>query len=146
MAAQQRRIVYFLGAGASVASGAYATVQPGGKIHAPTQKNFWSTFLRFYVWTDNYLTIESFLFRYFLGYRKVPTRLKPTEPRALLNTIDVEEVFTFISERIAAPATSPQLKGAVERVWSALTAEIGAVFSKFPANTASRGLYRRFID
>jgi hypothetical protein len=54
-------------------------------------------------------------------------------------------VFTFISERIAAPATSPQLRVAVEKVWDALTEEIGNVFSKFPANRASHTLYREFI-
>jgi hypothetical protein len=143
---QQRRIVYFLGAGASVASGAHATVQHGGKIPAPTQENFWGTFLRFCQWTENYKIIESFLFRYFLGYGKVPTRLRLMERLALLNEIEVEEVFTFISERIAAPATSPQLKVAVEKVWAALTAEIGTVFSKFPANADSRKLYRKFLD
>lgn len=144
--AQKRRIVYFLGAGASVAAGAYATVQHGGKIQAPTQSNFWSTFLRFCKWTENNKIIESFLFRYFLGYRHVPSRLSPMRRYELLNEIEVEEVFTFISERIAASATSPQLKTAVERVWDSLTEEIGNVFTKFPANRKSRALYRRFMQ
>ena len=143
---QLRRIVYFLGAGASVAAGAYATVQHGGRIQAPIQKNFWSTFLRFCKWTENNKTIESFLFRYFLGYGRVPARLKPMSRYALLNETEVEEVFTFISERIAAPATSPQLRVAVEKVWDSLTEEIGNVFSKFPANQSSRTLYRKFMN
>lgn len=143
---QQRRIVYFLGAGASRAAGAYATVQHGGRIPALTQENFWGTFLRFCRWSDNCEIIESFLFRYFLGYSRVPPRLTPRKKRASVDQIDVEEVFTFISERIAAPATAPQLRVAVDRVWQSLTEEIGHVFSKFPANAASRKLYREFMD
>lgn len=124
-----------------MAAGAYATVQRGGHLPTPTQADFWETFLRFCKSNHNRRTIESFLFRYFKGYRKTPTRLVPSHRHPILNDIDVEEVFTFISERIAAPATSVQLKTAVERVWESLTIEIGNVFSRFTANAETRRLY-----
>ena len=142
---QQRRIVFFLGAGASKAADAHATVQHGGRIDVPTQKEFWSTFLRFCKRSENKKIIESFLFRYFIGYRKVPSRLTTLQRYQKLDALEVEEVFTFISERIAAPATSSQLRTAVDKVWEALTEEIGNVFSKFPANANSRKLYRKFM-
>lgn len=146
MTQQQRRIVYFLGAGASVAANAYATVQHGSRISVPTQSNFWSTFLRFSKHEENKRIIESFLFRYFVGNKKVPTRLGKLARYEKLNPLEVEEVFTFISERIAAPATSAQLKVAVDKVWEALTEEIGNVFAKFPANASSKALYRKFMS
>lgn len=64
------KIVYFLGAGASYGAGAVAKIQGGAKISIPTQATFWSTFLRFCKSDANRKTIESFLFRYFLGYNK----------------------------------------------------------------------------
>lgn len=68
-------IVFFLGAGASLGAGAVASIRGGGKIAIPTQSTFWETFLRFCSSKKNKKTIESFLFRYFLGYKKVPSRL-----------------------------------------------------------------------
>src|SRR5438034_11756648 len=96
---QQRRIVFFLGAGASFGAGAFTTVQHGGRIKIPTQETFWETFLRFCKSTDNRNDIESFLFRYFLGYGKAPGRSNSAARRKMLKGIDVEEVFTFLSER-----------------------------------------------
>jgi hypothetical protein len=55
---QQRRIVFFLGAGASFGAGAFTTVQHGGRIKIPTQETFWDTFLRFCRSRDNRNNIE----------------------------------------------------------------------------------------
>jgi len=60
--AQGREILYFLGAGASVAAGAGASVQGGGYLEIPTQKSFWGTFLRFSR-NRNYKSIESLLLK-----------------------------------------------------------------------------------
>jgi hypothetical protein len=139
-----RRTVYFLGAGASFGAGAHATVQAGGQVPIPTQANFWGIFLRFCRSKSNRKTIEAFLFRYFLGYGKKPSRITNSKRKELLGRIDVEEVFTFLSERARAPSTSPQLRTYVQKVWTALTEEIGQVFHRFKANKATKGLYRNF--
>ncbi len=137
-----RKIVFFLGAGASVGAGAVARVQAGGEVRIPTQSDFWNVFLRFSASVSNRRSIERFLFRYFLGYTRVPSRLRAADRRALLAGIDVEEVFTFISERVRAPSTSPQLRAYVANVWEALVSEIGNVFSRFDANVSTRSVYR----
>src|SRR5439155_19061795 len=72
---QGRKILYFLGAGASRAAGAYVPAQGGGRIPIPTQGEFWNVFLRLCQSATARAEIESFLFRYFLGYRRVPTRI-----------------------------------------------------------------------
>lgn len=97
-----RKIVYFLGAGASYGAGATASVQGGGIVPIPTQATFWDTFLRFCSSQRNRDLIESFLFRYFLGYARVPARTNAKKRRAMLRDVDVEEVFTFLSERARA--------------------------------------------
>lgn len=140
-----RKILYFLGAGASVAAGAYATVQAGGRLPIPTQATFWDTFLRFCEGRNNRRTIESFLFRYFLGYNRVPSRTSPAERRAQLNVVDVEEVFTFLSERVRAPSTSAQLRAYARDVWEALVTEVRPVFSRFPPNQQTRQMFRAFL-
>src|SRR6266446_416146 len=117
MPQQGRKILFILGAGASVGAGAFAQVQGTGRIPIPTQTTFWPTFLRFCKRKTNRRTIESFLFRYFLGYHKVPSRLGAGRRWKVLSGIDVEEVFTFVSERVRAPATSSQLRTYAERVW-----------------------------
>jgi hypothetical protein len=58
----ERRIVYILGAGASLGAGAYVTKQGGGRISIPTQTTFWDTFLRFCKDKKNRKAIERFLF------------------------------------------------------------------------------------
>ena len=143
--AQGRKILYFLGAGASVAAGAGASVQGGGYLEIPTQKSFWSTFLRFSS-KDNYRTIESFLFRYFKGYARVPTRKKPAKRRHDLDGIDVEEVFTFLSERIRSPSATPQMRSYAVQVWNALVEELPRVFKKFRANKDTRKTYKDFLE
>lgn len=140
-----RKIVYFLGAGASFGAGAHATVQGGAQLPIPTQSTFWGTFLRFCADKKKKKSIESFLFRYFLGYGKSPGRLSTARKRELLRTIDVEEVFTFLSERIGAPSTSPQLRTYSEKIWEALVSEIGHVFRKFGANKLTRRTYRALL-
>src|ERR1700693_5800806 len=140
---QQRRIVFFLGAGASLGAGAVTNVQHGGKIKIPTQDTFWDTFLRFSS-AANRATIERFLFRYFRGYKQAPTRASSLSKRKLLTGIDVEEVFTFLSERNTAPRVSPQLKAHTEKVWIALLSEIGHVFGRFGPTPNTRRVYRAF--
>ena len=65
-----RKVVYFLGAGASVAAGAYARLQGRGRLPIPTRKDFWAAFFRLTTKTKGRDRIESFLFRYFLGYSR----------------------------------------------------------------------------
>ena len=60
----------------------------------------------------------------------------------MLSGIDVEEVFTFLSERARAPSTTPQLRKYVSQIWNALLEEIGSVFARFEANTDTRRIYR----
>jgi hypothetical protein len=84
---------------------------------------------------------ESFLFRYFLGYGKTPSRLAPGKRRDLLSGVDVEEVFTFVSERSRAPATSTQLRTYAENVWDALVTEISVVFGRFRPNKSTRSTF-----
>lgn len=143
--AKKKKFVYFLGAGASYGAGAYARVQAGAQIPIPTQATFWGTFLRFCKSSRRRKEIESFLFRYFLGYGRSPTRLTANARRKLLAPIDVEEVFTFLSERARAPSTSQQLRTYVNSIWEALTAEIGNVFARFEPNQSTRAVYRDLI-
>src|SRR5262249_30829066 len=128
-----RRIVYFMGAGSSLGAGASAKIEGGGRIPILIQDTFWQTFLRFSKRKRNRKTIESFLFRYFLGYAKLPNRLNKSARRKLLKPIDVEEVFTFLSERNNAPQVSASVKSYAAKVWNALVEEIGEVFSRFDA-------------
>jgi hypothetical protein len=144
MAKQQRRIVFFLGAGASLGAGADARVQGGGHIPIPTQATFWETFLRLSRDKRNKRDIECFLFRYFLGYAKAPGRANAADRRRQLKAIDVEEVFTFLSERNNAPGVSRQLRTHTNKVWNALLAEVGQVFRRFDANKRTRSTYRTF--
>jgi SIR2-like protein len=146
VAQQGRKILFVLGAGASVGAGAFAQVQGAGRIPIPTQTTFWPTFLRFSAGKANRRTIESFLFRYFLGYGKAPSRLKPAKRWALLREVDVEEVFTFVSERVRAPATSAQLRTYFEAVWEALVTEIPIVFGRFRPNAGTRLTFRTLLQ
>lgn len=143
MAQIGRKVLYFLGAGASYGAGATATVEGGGKVPIPTQATFWDTFIRFSK-PKNRSTIESFLFRYFLGYKRPPNRLKAAPRRTRLSQIDVEEVFTFLSERMQAPATPPQLRKQATDVWSVLVSEFSPVFSRFEAAAKTRQVFRDF--
>jgi hypothetical protein len=88
--------------------------------------------------------IESFLFRYFLGYRRPPYRIHVKERRRLLATVEVEEVFTFLSERSRAPSTSLQLRTYSMRMWETLVQQVAFVFSHFQANRTTRATVRRF--
>ena len=72
--------------------------------------------------------------------------MRPHERRKLLNDADVEEVFTYLSERARAPSTSPQLRTYSRKVWDALISEFGNVFSRFPPNRDTRLAFRRFLD
>jgi SIR2-like domain len=139
-----RKVVYVLGAGASFGAGAYATVQHGGTVSIPTQFTFWRTFLKLCKSADRRKVIQSFLFKYFTEYNKVPSVLNDTERNKLLAEIDVEEVFTFISERVQAPATSPQMKRQFTQVWEALNIEIGYVFGRFQPNKKTKSIYKAF--
>lgn len=112
----------------------------------PTQTSFWETFLRFSKSSDNRKAIQSFLFRYFLGYKKVPGKLSAKERGQLLSRVDVEEVFTFLSERARAPSTTPQLRTYVRKVWAALTEEVPRVFGRFESNANTKKTYRAFVN
>ncbi len=141
---QGRKILYFVGAGGARAVGAYVPAQGGGRIPIPTQAEFWSVFLRLCRSQKARADIESFLFRYFLGYRRIPARTKAGDRRKLLARLDVEEVFTFLSERSKAPSSSPQLKSYAEGLWDALVEQVGVVFSRFEPNGRTRRLVRTF--
>jgi len=143
MAKQQRKIVFFLGAGASFGAGADTSVQRQARVRIPMQSTFWSTFLRFCRSAKNRRQIESFLFRYFKGYDRVPARMKPQKRRTMLSDVDVEEVFTFLSERARAPSTSTQLRTEVNRIWEALISELPSVFDRFKPNNQTRAVYRK---
>jgi hypothetical protein len=140
-----RKILFFLGAGASYAAGAATRVQAGGRVPIPTQATFWDTFLRFCSSEERRDQIESFLFRYFKGYGRLPARSSPASRRRQLNGIDVEEVFTYLSERFRAPSTTPQLRSYAAEIWEALVMEIGTVFSRFQENQQTRTAYREFL-
>jgi len=142
---QQRKIVFFLGAGASYGAGAYASVQHGGHLAIPMQSTFWDTFLRFCRSKKSRRRIESFLFRYFKGYGRVPARLKSSKRWAMFNDVNVEEVFTFLSERSRAPSTSPQLRIAAIQIWAALVSELPNVFSRFGPNKSTRAIYKKLL-
>jgi hypothetical protein len=86
------------------------------------------------------------LFNYFLNYGKVPSRLTLKQRYELLSKIDVEEVFTFLSERCRAPSTSPQLRTYAQKIWTALTEEIGNVFGRYKANKSTRAVYKAFLS
>jgi hypothetical protein len=78
---QKRRIVFFLGAGASLGAGSFTSVQGRGEIPIPTQDTFWETFFRFCKSAKNRADIEAFLFRYFLNYGRTPSRSTATARR-----------------------------------------------------------------
>jgi hypothetical protein len=143
MAKQQRKIVFFLGAGASYGAGARTVVQHGGQIRIPMQSEFWGIFLRFCRDGGNRARIESFLFRYFLGYDRAPARATPAKRRKLLRGVDVEEVFTFLSERSRAQSTSPALRREANKIWDALVRELPNVFNRFGANAETRTVFRK---
>jgi len=143
MPKQQRKIVFFLGAGASYGAGAYASVQHGGHLPIPMQSTFWDTFLRFCRSSKNRRHIESFLFRYFKGYARVPARIESRKRRAMFADVSVEEVFTFLSERARAPSTSPALRREAIKIWATLLSELPKVFRRFEPNSATRAVYKR---
>jgi hypothetical protein len=66
--------------------------------------------------------------------------------RKHLNDIDVEEAFTFLSERAEAPSTTPQLRAYASEIWDALVEETGTVFSRFTQNAATRKTYRTLLN
>ncbi len=140
-----RKVVFVLGAGASLGAGATASVQRGGSVKIPIQSSFWRVFLKFAKSPENHKVIESFLFRYFTEYDRVPSRLNAADRGRLLARIDVEEVFTFLSERSQSPSTPTRLKVYIDKVWKAMISEIGNVFGRFPANRDTKSVYRSLI-
>lgn len=102
-------------------------------------------FLRFVPSGNNRKLIQSFLFRYFLGYQRVPARLSSVRRRRALRPIDVEEVFTFLSERVQAPSTTAQFRTYALHIWQALLAETGRVFRRFEPTNRSRWVYRTLM-
>jgi hypothetical protein len=140
----KRKIVWIFGAGASRGAGAYSIIQNGGKVFIPTQADFWDTILR-YANSKDRGVIEAFLFRYFKGYNKTPAKLRPNKRRKSFKEVDVEEVFTFLSERISTTTITPQLKTYFQdSIWPALIRSISSTFRKFGMNRATRAAYRDF--
>lgn len=138
-----RKIVYVLGAGASRALAAVTKYKKSRNIAIPIQADFWDVYLKF-IPPASQSAIESFLFRYFLGYRRKPGNMTNRTRRDLLSSIDVEEVFTFLSERLGAPSSSPQLRAYCGQLWDELVEGIGKVFGRFGPNASSKRLVKRF--
>lgn len=140
----KRKIVWVLGAGASRGVGAVTSVQHGGKIRIPMQIDFWDTLLRFAT-ARNRKIIEAFLFKYFKGYKKTPPKVHPSERRKYFGDVSVEEVFTFLSERISTVTISPQLRTYYQdQVWEALIESISSTFKRFKSNSQTLAIYRDF--
>jgi hypothetical protein len=138
-----RSVVWIFGAGASRGAGSYVSVQRGGKIPIPVQNDFWRTVLRFSS-TEDRRKIESFLFRYFNGYRRTPAKVKDKQRRNLFDKVDVEEVFTFLSERTSTSTISQNLKVYFQDVWVALIRSVAITFRKFNFNVKTRAVYSEF--
>ncbi len=143
MAQQGRKIAWILGAGASRGAGAYALVQRGGRIPIPIQSDFWSTILRF-ADSKSESKIVSFLYRYFKGYSKTPPRLTPSKRRSSLNSIDVEEVFTFLSERIASPTLNDQQRVHFELIYEVLRRVLADSLSRFKSSLETKRMFKKF--
>lgn len=140
----KRKIVWIFGAGASRGAGAFSAVQHGGKVSIPMQSDFWETTLRFSTWQDRKI-IEGFLFRYFKGYKKTPPKVHPSKRRTYFADVSVEEVFTFLSERISTPTISSQLKTYFkEEIWEALIRSVAATFKRFHSNSETKAVYKDF--
>lgn len=139
-----RKIAWFFGAGASRAAGAYTSAQRSGKIKIPTQADFWSTVLK-YAKSSDKSTIESFLFRYFKMYSRIPARLSHSERGRQLNDVNVEEVFTFLTERMSTESISASLRAYfANEVWPSLLSAVSRTFGKFTDNEDTRSVYRSF--
>lgn len=139
-----RRICWFMGAGASKAAGASVNIAHHVTLPIPTQSDFWPTLLKIAPSSDEKI-IEQFLFRYFKGYERVPTKIKtPVKKRKIFQDVDVEEVFTFLSERISTNTISPSLKKYFETVLGALVRSVYRTFVKFRPNDKTRRIYRKF--
>ncbi|HMI64888.1 MAG TPA: SIR2 family protein [Cyclobacteriaceae bacterium] len=138
-----RKVVWFFGAGASRGAGAYTTAQKKGKIYIPTQADFWSTVLKYSSVADRHV-IESFLFHYF-KMSGIPAKLNHPTRAKLLNNINVEEVFTFLSERMSTETISPSLRTYFgNTVWPTLLRSVTNTLSHFDANNETRKVYRNF--
>lgn len=139
-----RKVVWFFGAGASRGAGATTRVRGGGTVPIPTQADFWPVLLGFANRADRRL-IESFLFRYFRGYLRTPPRMNPVARRKSLWQVNVEEVFTFLSERMTTATLSAQQKAYFgDQVWRALIRTVGSTFRRFSPNRDTRHYYRMF--
>ena len=138
-----RKIVYVLGAGASRALEVVTNYKKSKRIPIPIQGDFWDTYLKF-VPPATRANVESFLFRYFLGYQRVPGNMTHATKRGLLAEVEVEEVFTFLSERSRAPSSSAQLKSECVKIWGELVEGIGIVFKRFTPNAKAQKLVADF--
>ena len=140
-----RIVVYILGAGASRALGAVASYKKSTAIKIPIQDDFWDVFLK-YLGPADRSEIEGFLFKYFLGYVRKPGNMTSRTRKDLLSTINVEEVFTFLSERSQAPSSSTALRNTCNDIWDRMVQGIGVVFSKFGPNRSSRKMVKAFCQ
>lgn len=139
-----RKIVWFLGAGASRGAGAALRVGgSGGTIKIPIQADFWDVVLRYGSKKDAD-KIQSFLFRYFAGYDRTPARSNRKERREVLKNIDVEEVFTFLSERIKTKQIPDSLKTYFTEIQSKLIRTVTKTLRKFEPNAQTKKTYATF--
>jgi hypothetical protein len=89
--------------------------------------------------------VEDFLFRYFRRYARLPPHISSQRKLKEISGVNVEEVFTFLSERIAAPSTNTNVRDEFDGIiWPALVRTVAYTFSKFNANAETKRHYRRF--
>lgn len=141
--AQQRKIAWILGAGASRGAGAKAKIR-NATVPIPVQAEFWKTVLSMAQRNDRKI-VEDFLFRYFRRYARLPPHISSQRKLKEISGVNVEEVFTFLSERIAAPSTNTNVRDEFDGIiWPALVRTVAYTFSKFNANAETKRHYRRF--
>lgn len=141
---KSRKIAFVLGAGASFGAGAYAKLKGRGRLPIPMQTNFWDAFLRFTKSAPRRKRIEKFLFHYFTSAQKVPPRSSSEMRRKRLVNIDVEEVFTFLSERLESTTLSKKMRKDIQEVQQDMLQELGNLFRRFPANEMTKKNFRTF--
>jgi hypothetical protein len=70
--------------------------------------------------------------------------MKPLDRCRYLRDINVEEVFTFLSERSSTSTISTSLKNYFQGVWASLLKALAKTFRRFKANRETHKLFRAF--
>jgi hypothetical protein len=138
-----RKILWVLGAGAPRGAGARRR-QGNGWQRIPTQEEFWPQLLHVGVPQSDRLTLLRFMFRHFLGYGKVPPRTSFGDRLALIAPVNVEEVFTYVSERLLSPAV--ENKAIFEEVWTILRDATRKTFAQYSPNKRTRSAFSAIGD